>query len=1068
MTKLLQMARQQLRLCSLALLLVMLACWQNTVLAQAQTIKGKVTDNAGEALPGVSVVIKGTTSGTSTDINGEFQIPVSAGANTLVFSYIGYESQELSAQAGSEISVKLQNSASAIDEVLVVGYGTQKRTTMTGSVAQIGNKEITQAPPMNLSNVLAGRLPGLVAVQNSGRPGADNSALLVRGLSTTNGAAQGPLIIVDGVPRDNFQNLDPSEVETISILKDASAAVYGVQASNGVILITTKRGKVGKPAITYNTSFALNSNTRFPKFLNGPDYMQWIKRGEEMDNDYLMNTGGDPLPLTYTEDQIQALRNGTHTADFGNTDWVGDLVDNVSTSQYHNVSISGGTDKMRYFTSLGYFDQNGVVKNTNFTRYNFRTNLDVTFNDYLSSIITLGARREDRENPGVVADNSVWMSPFYQAVRALPNIPATYDGLPAAGWRSGGGVNPIAAVENSGFQRSETDVFQTNLSLVFKVPGVKGLEMKVQGAYDKILTESKNWLTPYYLSTRQITNTGFVWSRSLAPTATTTVLSQGYTQRSHTMFQPSINYSTTVGNDHTVSALLLYEFSQFENKNMTAGARNFPLTNIPELNFGGSATEDFVRPGGASSLTSRGGYVTRLNYGFQGKYLLEFSARYDESSNFPKHNRAGFFPGASVGWVVSNEPFFKDFSSSVNFLKLRGSYGKVGNDRASNSFAYLNTFALTTAPVVVIGGKPIAALYTGSPANLNLTWETTTISNVGLETSFWRGLLDVEVDFFYKVTRDILQGVSGIYPPSIGGFFPSTNNSAVVDNRGVDLQIRHRNSINKFSYGVTGNFNYAKNRILEYDQAANIAEWQNQIGRPMGGKYGFISEGLFQSWEEVNNWASSPSGQAAPGFVKYRDLNGDGQINASDQTYIGLSNVPEIMYGLNLDAQYGPFDFSALFQGAARRDVALGGTYEGAAGVSGVADNTPFTRSFYNLGNSPYYIVENSWTPENPGAYYPRLQANRSGAPNHNGHPNSHFVVDGSYLRLKSVQVGYSINKAFLNKLKVEQWRFYVAGSNIFTISDDRLKYLDPEMPNVSNGFYPQQRVVTVGTNITF
>lgn len=1051
------------KLLSLAFIIFMLMSIQHKAEAQRQLVSGKVTDSSGEGLPGVSVIVKGTDKGVATDLQGEFRLPLEEGEDVLIFRFIGYKTKEVKVQGSAKLNVALEEATKELEEVVVVGYGTQKKATLTGSVAQIGGEQIKQAPPMNITNTLAGRLPGLVAVQQSGRPGADDAVLRIRGLSTTGNNA--PMVLVDGIQRD-LSNLDPNEIESISILKDATAAVYGVQAANGVILVTTKQGSEKKPSITYTGSVSSNSNTRFPEFLNGPDYMYWLKRGEEMDNDYLIATGKDPIPLTYTDEEIDALRNGTSESEFyGDTDWVGNLVDNTATTQQHNVTIDGGTEKVRYFTSLGYFNQEGVVENTDFTRYNLRTNLDVEFNEVLSANLGVGGRVEDRNNPGVPADNGAWMSPFYQAVRIHPNLPATApNGMPVASRSGSGYVNPIASIGNSGYQQAGTAVLQTNLAFNVKVPAVEGLNLKLLTSYDRSFTETKKWLTPYNLMARERTSTGWYWREVPTPTASTTSLVQGANNTFRSTFQPSINYERELG-DHNLGALFLYEFSMYGGSRFSAGARNFALGDIQELRFGSQAPEDFVVPSGSSSLSSRSGYVGRLRYGFKNKYLAEVSARYDGSVNFPEQSRWGLFPAVSAGWVVSSEPFLASANDVLSFLKLKGSWGKLGNDRIGQ-FQYLNTFSLTSSPVVVIGGNPVSALYTNHPANYNLTWETATITNVGFESSFWNGLLDVDVEWFYKVTRDILRGQSGLFPPSLGGNYPATVNSGIVDNRGIDLRISHRNRLDKLQYGITGNLNWARNKILSIDDPSNIPEWQRRTGRSIGEKMGYISEGLFQSWEEVNSWPSSPSGAAAPGFIKYRDLNGDGQINIYDMTFIGRSNVPELMFGLNLDVTYGPFDFAALFQGAALTNVALSGTYEGAAGISGVMDNTPFTRTFYNFGNTPYYLVEDSWTPENPDAAYPRLQANRSGAPNHNGWANSQFVKDASYVRLKSVQLGYTMRFSFLESMKIEKARLYLAGANLFTW--DKLKYIDPEMPNVSNGFYPQQRVITFGANVTF
>lgn len=1048
------------------LLALLLTLPSSEVLAQTRTVKGTVTNTNAEPLSGASVSVSGTSTGMQTDDKGRFSISLPADRGSLTISMVGYASRTIDVSAGQSVQITLTEMQGNLDEIVVVGYGRQRRGTLTGSVAQISGNELKKTPAINLSNVLAGRLPGLTVMQQSGRPGFDDATLRIRGINTTGVSA--PMIIVDGVQR-SFSQLDPNEIENITILKDAAAAaVYGLQAAGGVILVTTKRGVNRKATITYDASVSLNSLTRFPKFLNGPDYMYWYKKGEELDNEYLMHINGNPIPFTYTDDEIAALRDGKNTNPFyGNTDWVEELLGKKSLTQHHNISVRGGNESVRYFTSIGMLNQEGVVRNNDFKRFNVRSNLDFKLSNIFSAAIDLGARKEDRISSGIPADNGSYMNPFFQAVRVLPNLPMyTPDGIPTASRAGAGIVNPIAALDNSGYQRYETSVLQSNLTLNANIPFVKGLSAKLLVSYDQTNQQFKSWLQPYEMMVRERGASGWYWSKALPPGITVNTLRQSSSISTRETFQPQINYENRFG-DHDVKALFVYEFSQTDGNSFSAGARNFALTDLHEINYGSRDPNDFIAPTGSSDRTARAGYVGRFNYAYQNKYLAELVARYDASYNFAPENRWGLFPAASLGWVISREDFFQNWKNPISMLKLRGSAGLLGNDRIGG-FQYLQTFSLTTGPVVVIGGSPVSALYTTAVPNRDITWEKTTTYNIGLEATLWNGKLDVEFDWFYKITKDILDNVSGIYPPSVGGNFPSVVNRSIVDNRGFDLRLSHRNTIGrKFNYSVTGNFNFARNRLIRRDIADGTPEWLNPLGRPLGQKVGYVSEGLFQTWEEVDTWPTSPSGGAAPGFIKYRDLNGDGQITqGGDFTFIGRSNFPEIMYGLNLDLQYGAFDLSALFQGAARTNVSLGGTYEGSAGVSGVMDNTPFTRTFYNLGNSPYYVIERAWRPDNPNATLPRLTANRAGYANHNGWMNSQYVMNGAYLRLKSIQLGINLPKSLLNRIKVENVRFYVAGFNLLTW--DHLKYLDPEMPNANNGFYPQQKMMTVGANLTF
>lgn len=1050
------------------MLLLVIVIHQGIAIAQSRTISGLVKDNNGDPLPGATIQVKNSSIATQAGVDGSFSLNVNTASVTLNISMTGYAAQTVSAVAGKSVTVVLQQNLKDLEEVMVVAYGKQKRANVIGSVTQISGNQLKRAPVMNVTNSLAGRLPGLTTLQQSGRPGADDAALRIRGIGTT-GGNQGPVIIVDGVQRPSFSNLDPNEIESITLLKDAvSTAVYGLQAANGVILVTTKRGSGKKASISYDGSVMIGTNTRLPKFMNGPDYMEWYNKATEMDNEYLMHINADPIATVYTKDQIDALRNGTNTNPLlGNTDWLGELAGKKSISQHHNISVRGGSDNVKYFTNLGYLDQDGIVKNTGFKRYNVRTNLDVELNKVLSVALDLGARQQNTQTPGLSPDNTAYMNPFYQAVRMLPNLPMyAPNGLPTAYNSNAGWVNPLASVDQSGFQKYQSNVFQSNISFNVHVPWVKGLDLKLLAAYDKTTNENKSWLTPYTLMGRNRDQvSGDYVELSTLPGITRNTLRQSFSQNNRKVFQPSINY-TGKFNDHSVTGLLLYEWSRYNNNVFSTGASNFALTEIKDIDFGSTAQNDLILPTGSSGVDSRAGYVGRINYGYKDRYLLEVATRYDASVNFAPENRWQLFPAVALGWIVSKESFFDNLSKTVSYLKFKGSIGKLGNESIA-PFQYLKTFSLTDDPVVVIGGKPVAALYTNPLPNPDITWETSKLTNVGFESIFWNGKLSVDFEWFYKVTEGILQGLSGLYPPSLGAYYPGIFNSGIVDNRGFDLQLRHQNQLGKFHYSVTGNFNWAKNKIIRIDENPNLPLWQRRVGRSIGEKMGFVVDGTYQDWKEAENATSPSSGIVAPGFFKYRDLNGDGRLTRTDDmTFVGRSNLPEIMYGLNLDLNYGGFDFSALFQGAALCDVSLAGTYEGSSGTYGIDDNTPFTKTFYGYGNSPYYLVEGSWTPDNPNARFPRLTSNRAPLSSHNAHANSGWIVDGSYLRLKSMQLGYTIPARLLQSAKIQQFRIYVSGYNLFTW--DKLDYLDPEMPNVNNGFYPQQRILSGGINLTF
>jgi len=1042
-------------------------------MAQQPAVTGIVRDESGTPLAGVSVKIKGVSgTATSTDADGQFTMPVVTFPVVLEFSYVGFLSQEQAVAEQGNISVILEEGDQFLDEVIVVAYGTQKRSSVVGSVAQIKGDELRKTPAMNITNTLAGRLPGLTTLQQSGRPGADDASMLIRGISTA-GANRAPLIIIDGVQRPSFNHLDAAEIESITILKDAVAtAAYGLQAAGGIILIKTKSGGQSAPRITYDASLNIGQNTRFPKFLNGPDYMEWYNKGVEVDNDYLMNTGTDPVPLLYSQELIDAVRNGTNTNPlFGNTDWIGQLMGNNSYSQHHSVTISGGNERIRYFTSVAHLDQDGVVANTGFKRYNARTTVDATLNEYLTVGVNVGLRQQLTNTPGISPDNTAYMNPFYQAVRMLPNLPMyAPNGLPVSYNSNAGWVNPLASVEQSGYQRGKSNIFQGTMNLNLKVPGVEGLEAKLVSSYDNTGTENKGWLTPYETMGRareQITG-DFVHLYTV-PGISKNTIRQSYSTNFRKTFQPSITYNKTFGEDHNLTVLALYEWSRAGSNVFSAGASNLPITVIQDIDYGSTADEDIIRSTGSTGvMDARAGYVGRVNYGYKGRYLLEAVARWDASVNFAPEHRWQAFPGIGAAWVISQENFFKDGLPFVDHLKLKASWGQTGNDRQGyGNFGYLATFSQNASPVVVIDGQPVAAIYTNAPPNPDVRWETITTTNIGFESTFLNGRFGLDFEWFYQHAKDILNSVSGLYPPSIGGYFPTTVNVGESDNRGFDAQLRYNQAFGQLRLGVTGNVNWARNRYLKWDEAPNTPAWQSIIGKPVGTKIGFIVDGMVQSWEEAWNTPSPSGGIVAPGFFRYRDLNGDGRITrAEDMTYIGRANMPELMYGLNIDLAYKGFDFSALLQGAGLSSVNLAGTYEGSSGTSGVDDNTPFTRTFYGYGNSPYFLVENAWRPDNPNAEFPRLTAYKAQLSAHNAHINSGWQRRGDYLRVRAVQLGYSFPQRWIAPAKLQQLRLTVTGSNLFTF--DYLKYLDPEMPNVNNGFYPQQRIFAFGVNVTF
>lgn len=1021
--------------------------------AQTTAITGTIRDADGSPISGVTVTVKNYAAVTSTDEQGRFSIEGIAPPITLVFSSVGYQTIERAITSTSPLSIVLQTEDGLLDEVLVVGYGTQRRQSMTGAVAQISGTELQQVPVGNISTMLAGRLPGINALQNSGQPGSDDAALLIRGIGTTGNSS--PMILVDGVPR-SFNQFDPNEIESVTILKDAAAtAVYGMQAANGVILVTTKKGKEGRATVNYTSSVAMNENTRFPRFMDGPEYAYYYNLATQMDNP---NT-----PLKFTEEMVRKMIEGDPEGRFGNTNWL-EKIFQTGWTQHHNVSIDGGNDRTKYFVSAGMFDQSGNIDKFDFKRYNIRTNIDTKIGQHLDIGLNVAGRREIRDSPVFGAGKNAYMSIPMQAIRMHPFLPETYEGIPVGSSVNPSAMNPIAARDLSGSSNSQMSVLLSSLTARLSIPWVEGLSVSTIVSYDHDYTFGKVFRTPYQLAIANISSlpSGTInYNVGNFIGINETNLQESAGQASRFTGQYFANYARTFGL-HDVTAMFVYEHSERRSNAFSVTGVGFPLgpNDIPELDRSESTPPGSRGFTGSSNIMPRAGYVGRATYAYDTKYLLEVSGRYDGSYKFAPDKRWDFFPAVSVGWRLTQEDFFRQNESLgfVNELKIRGSWGRLGNDANVGAHNYLGYVTPSAAAAVVIGGVPQQMVFAGAIPSADMLWEVATTRNIGLETTLWKGLLGIEFDWFYKVTNDILIPQGATFPGSVGGYYPAYINGGKTDVRGFDLVVNHQNNIGEFQYGARLSLNWARSKIIDIETSANIPNWQKQNGLPIGMKDGFIADGLFQSEEEIAN-SAVVNATTRPGDIRYRDLNGDGRITYDqDRTWIGRSQMPEMVGGLNLTAAWKGIDLSVFFQGAAYSDVALMGFY---AGVGW--DNTEFTRPFYGgHGNSPIDLVQNSWTPENPDALYPRLTLLST---NNNAFSNTTWIINGAYLRFKNAQIGYTLPYS-LKRVGVERLRFNLSGTNLFTWSHN--PFLDPEAPDVNNGYYPQQRTFALGVNLTF
>jgi TonB-linked SusC/RagA family outer membrane protein len=1014
--------------------------------AQTKTVTGTVVDAKGEAITGATVVVKGSTVSALSDAVGRFTIQAAPEA-TLVVSFIGFQTQTLPVGNQVDINVVLAEDTKILDEVVVVGYGVQKRAHLTGAVSQIGAEELTIAPMQNVSNMLTGKISGLTSLQKTGKPGADESALYVRGLNTFLSDGNGPLTIVDGVPGVLMNYINPNDIESISVLKDAAASIYGVQGANGVILITTKTGGDGPAKIAYEGSFTVTQNTAFPEYLNAKDYMYWHNKARAMDG---------LTPLWTADIQNKSLTNDPNSI-WGETDWF-DKIFNTGKTQQHNISASGGTQRMKYYASLGIMDQEGTLVNTGYTRYNLRANLDIQVAKNLRFVASIAGNRSDRSWPGYTIDRQSEFDPIRQAIATVPNIKDEYQGLPTAWHGSSYNNNGYAALTESGYINQTSWRMDSNFKLEYDFSELtnilKGLKAAVFAAYNYSNSTDSNFLRYFEL---YAVNMNFDEGKS---GASGIAQDSGYSKSASWgdtwLLRPQVDYLREFG-AHYVSATLFYEAQKSYANTMTGNKRGYYSNDPVDISLG---TEFNTIPvTGSHEYKGQVSYAGRVNYAFDKKYLAEFAFRYDGSYVFAPENRWGFFPSASVGWMASEEEFFANLMPVVDYFKVRFSYGQSGNNNVT-PYLYNSTFEVADNSMV-LGGEPLAQFYSKNPyIYRNLTWATTHNYNFGIEADLWHKKLGIEVDLFYKLTEGILESQSGNFPPSLGSYFPAYQNSGKVENKGFEITLKHENRINAdWSYALSGNFSFARNRVLKRVVTDSYPNYRGQLGESSYTRYGFQALGLFQTQEEIDQYPQPPTGDLRPGDLKYLDVNGDGIIDwVHDHLKIGYGEVPEINFSLNMHVSWKNLYATLLWQGVTNCDYALSGVYD-----TGVTAATPFTSAFTDNANTPYYLVEDAWTPENPDAKYPRLSTRASA---NNAHQSTWWIVNGEYLRLKNANIGYNVPERFLRKTPFTRINVYLAGTNLLTFS--HFKYVDPEAPSVSRGHYPQQQTFSIGLNVTF
>lgn len=1023
--------------------MMLVLCMLSQAHAQTIQVTGKVTrKTTGEPLSGATVAVKGTGTVTTTNDVGNFSITLPQAGSTLVVSYSGMSVQELQVQSGGEVNFSLDEAANTtLSDVVVVGYGQQKRTNVTGAIATVSNKELVAAPVADLSNALQGRVPGIITKQASGEPGRDNANIYIRGNSTFNGSME-PLFVVDGIVRTfrDFSQLDPNEVESVSVLKDASsAAIFGVRGANGVVIVTTKRGKSGKITANYSFNYGFQKVTKFNNNLPSFEYATLM-------NEALLNDG---LPLAYTNADIQKFKDGSDPILFPNTNWQKLVLGGTAPQMQHNLNFSGGSDKTRYFASLGYLDQDGLYKSLNYKRYNLRINLDLQVTKTTKVGIDIAGRFEKRTGPTTGISGI-----FEHTLRNPPTIPAVYPGVGYA--QVGSYVNTLRAVDPAaGYDRSENNTALITLQLEQQIPWVKGLSVKGVVAYDKRMNYAKRWFDNVYVYTKNPSTGNFDRSAYQNPN-----LQESFFQQYQTELQAHLNYNNRFGK-HGVSALVLL-LQQERPQNQFNAARSgyeFSIFDVlsqgPATNPSGTITEVI---GGTKDRFALRSAAARINYDFDNKYLLQASLRADESENFAPSERRGYFPAFSAGWVISNEDFFEGIKSKVDYLKIKGSWGKLGNDALPGArFLYLGQYT-TVANTYAFGGASVPGL-NPTASNPIVHWETSTKMDVGFEARILRGMFNVEFDYFKEDREDILATRFAQIPSSYGGPLPAENIGKTV-NKGIELTISHYNTINKdWSYNVSGNITIAKNKIIYAAEAANVPASFRVSGRPIGSYYGYKATGIIKdsaTWYSYGKTTAFPIGL---GDIMYEDINKDGKIDGNDRQWLSNGTIPEVVFGISGGVKWRGFELNFLLQGATNVHQQL-------------TNNAGF--AFFNGGRVTSEWLDR-WTPDNPNAKYPRLSTNATattnnyqipGGPAYGNGGNSFWIEDASYLRLKNLEVAYTFRPALLSKIGASSLRVYATGQNLVTFT--KLHNVDPENTDGNGWYYPVQAVYNFGINLQF
>jgi TonB-linked SusC/RagA family outer membrane protein len=1014
-------------------------CLRNRFTRQQRTVSGKVTDASGQPLPGVSIVIKGTTQGTVTNADGEYTLPNVSSDAILVFSFVGMRTQEIFVGNQTNIDVMMEEEVFGLEEVVAVGYGTQKKVNMTGAVATVETQELEKVVTVNSTQLLQGQIAGVITKQTSGQPGADNASLSIRGFGS-------PLILVDGETW-NLSSIDPESIESISVLKDASAAIYGARAGNGVILITTKRGKFNEDlSIAYDGSYSMQQFTHKPGVItNAGIYTLFQKEAE-------LNSG---VSQTFSDEEIQKYTDGA--PGYESYDWFNYAFRNWSGTQKHSVSVRGGGENVSFYTSLGASDQQSVITSNDwwYKRYNMRSNLDGRISDNISYSFDLNYISEHRsQSSGAGGDH--WGYLYKSQPMARTSFPEPYSHLTPASNMKGTHQRLVGTMykDLQGGTDLVPETFSADFNLNYKLPFVPGLSAKMNMFYKVGNTRRKD-VTKQWEVYKWDPGVGEpVWDGRFPGEAINNKVNIRHTKT--TLIKPKLElrYDREFGN-HSVNTLVLGEFHNYVSNWIQGETQNLLSNELLYFNLGDKTYHELDQQVIESTRASIAG---RVNYAYAGKYLIEGTFRYDASSIFPPEGRWGFFPSVSAGWRISEEAFMEDVGWLDN-LKLRASYSETGYDANAIRYDYFAGYNVFTNPPYLMGSDVYRRIQMGTLPNFGMTWETMTNYNVGVDANMWNGLFNIVLEGFYRKRTDILATPQQSFPSTFGASI-SRRNLNSMDDRGIELELSHNNRIGDISYRIKGTATYVRSKWLHYEEEVytgedeirifqNSGKWQNQ-------RIGYVSDGLFRSQEEIDNHPvdQDQAGNVTliPGDIKYVDINDDGVINWADQKIIGYgTGQPDLNFGLNLGGTFKGFSLDILFHG--------GSLFSGY--VSGFAQ-TPYSNESTPL---ELHWKERFHEQNNPDGSLPSVTM---GTRSNNTKNSDFWLRNVTFLRLKNVNLGYSLPEKWVGPVGLKRVRAFIAANNLAVISNMGIwsSEFDPEAP-FSHGGYPPNRTITFGLNVT-